>query len=275
MNAASTRNYDLFKLIVALILLALLLVFALTAKPAQPSAPAVTQTPPTQPGETSQATPIPPTATALPAATETTLPAATETVPPAAATLPDFPASRQTLSLDAANQHLLAPDGSPVYALDVEAADWIPVIPEETASTLPEGYELTEPTPDQWEIHEKEDGDLLLAWDPDALAWQEPAGSQPVAEEVDCPLALPPRLQVGGQAKVLTNLNMRSSPGIQNNWILTNPTGTKLDVIGGPVCTLYEGGAFLWWQVKNPAALTGWSAEARQQGTSYYLEPLP
>ncbi|MFZ5909843.1 MAG: hypothetical protein ACOYYU_07505 [Chloroflexota bacterium] len=271
MNASlSTRNYDLFKLIVALILLALLLAFALTAKPAQPSAPTVTQAPPAAPGETSQATSIPPTVTALPAATETALPA-----PPAAMALPDFPASSQTLSLDAASEHLLTPDGSPVYALDVEAADWIPVIPEEVASTLPEEYDLTEPAPDQWEIHEKEDGGLLLAWDPDALTWQEPAESEPVAGEVDCPLALPPRLQVGKQAKVLTNLNMRSSPGIQNNWILTNVTGTKLEVVGGPVCTLYEGGAFLWWQVKNPAEVTGWSAEARQQGTSYYLEPLP
>lgn len=267
MNALSTRNYDLFKLIVALILLALLLAFALAAQPAQPSAPAATQAPPTQSGETSQAAPILPTATSLPAVTET--------APPVAAALPDFPASSQTLSLDAANQHLLAPSGSPAYALDAEAAGWIPVIPEEVAATLPEGYDLTEPAPDQWEIHEKETGNLLLAWDPDALAWQEPAGSKPVAEEVDCPLALPPRLQVGGQAKVLTNLNMRSSPGIQNNWILTNVTGTKLEIVGGPVCTLYEGGAFLWWQVKNPAKVTGWSAEARQQGTSYYLEPIP
>ncbi len=268
MNASlSTRNYDLFKLIVALILLALLLVFAWTGKPAQPAAPTVTQAPPTQPGETSQATPIPPTAAALPAVTETAL--------PAAAALPDFPASSQTLSLDAANEHLLSPDGSPVYALDVEAADWIPVVSEDVVADLPEAYDLTEPTPDHWEIHEKEGGDLLRAWDPDALAWQEPVGSEPVAGEVDCPLALPPRLQVGKQAKVLTNLNLRSSPGIQDNWMLTNVAGTKLEVVGGPVCTLYEGGAFLWWQVKNPADVTGWSAEARQQGTSYYLEPIP
>jgi len=269
MNASSTRNYDLFKLVVALILLALLLVFALAAKPAQPGEP------------TSQATPVPPTVAVLPAATETVppsaaaLPTETETVPPVAADLPDFPASRQALSLDAANQHLLAPDGSPVYALDAEAADWIPVVPEDVAADLPEAYDLAEPTPDRWEIHEKDGGDLLRAWDPDALAWQEPAGSEPVAGEVDCPLALPPRLQVGGQAKVLTNLNVRSSPGIQDNWMLTNIAGTKLEVVGGPVCTPYEGGAFLWWQVKNPAEVTGWSAEARQQGTSYYLEPVP
>lgn len=269
MNASlSTRNYDVFKLIVALILLALLLVFLFSGKPAQPAPPPIATE------ETGQATPHPSTATPLPAATATSLPIVTETAP-AAPALPDFPASSQTLSLDAANEHLLAPDGSVVYSLNAEATDWLPVIPDDLASALPEGYQLTEPTPDGWEVRAKENGDLLLAWDPDALTWQTPAESAPVAAEPDCPLALPPRLQVGKQARVITNLNMRSSPGIQNNWLLTNPRGTILDVIGGPVCTLYEGGAFLWWEVTNPAGKTGWSAEARQQGTSYYLEPLP
>ncbi len=270
MNAPlSTRNYDLFKLIVALILAALLLVFLFSGKPAQLAAEG-----------SGRATTLPPTATSLPVPTETSLPATTEppmpTQPPAPTpALPDFPASSQTLSLDAANEHLLAPDGSLVYTLDAEAAQWTPIIPNDLAATLPEGYTLTEPTPDHWEIHAPENGDLLLAWDPDALAWQAPAESAPVAEEPDCPLALPPRLQVGKQARVITNLNMRSSPGIKNNWLLTNPRGTILDVIGGPVCTLYEGGAFLWWQVTNPAGKSGWSAEARQQGNGYFLEPLP
>lgn len=270
MNASlSTRTYDLFKLIVALILAALLLGLLFSGKPAQPVAE-----------ESGQAMSLPPTAASLLVATETSLPTTTEpplpTQPPTPTpALPDFPASSQTLSLDAAHEHLLAPDGSPVYALDAAAAQWTPIIPNDLAATLPEGYILAEPTPNQWEIHAPENGDLLLAWDPNALTWQAPAESAPPAQEPDCPLALPPRLQVGKQARVITNLNMRSSPGIKNNWLLTNPRGTILDVIGGPVCTLYEGGAFLWWQVINPAGKTGWSAEARQQGNGYFLEPLP
>ncbi len=275
MNALSTRNYDLFKLIVALILLALLLVFLFSGKPAQPATPPVTEAPPMTTEEAQQTIPAPPTATPQPPATETVLPTATATETVQPAPLPDFPASSQTLSLDTANERLLDPNGNPVYALDAEAAQWVPIISEEVAATLPKEYNLTEPAPDHWEIHAKENDTLLLVWDPDALTWQATAESAAAAEEPDCPLALPPRLKVGGQARVITNLNMRSSPGIQNNWILTNPARTILDVIGGPVCTLYEGGAFLWWEVKNPAGKTGWSAEARQQGNSYFLEPLP
>ncbi|GAB4504538.1 MAG: hypothetical protein Fur0043_15320 [Anaerolineales bacterium] len=269
MNAPlSTRNYDVFKLIVALILLALLLVFLFSGKPAHPP------TPPAATEAIKQETSTPPTATLQPTATVTSLPAGTETAP-ATPTLPDFPASSQTLSLDAANQHLLAPDGSPVYALNAEATQWIPVIPDDLSATLPEGYTLAQSASNHWEIHAKESGDVLLVWDPDVFTWQTPAESAPLTAEPDCPLALPPRLQTGKQARVITNLNMRSSPGIQNNWILTNPRGTILNVIGGPVCTPYEGGAFLWWEVTNPAGNTGWSAEARQQGYYYYLEPLP
>ncbi len=275
MNALSTRNYDLFKLIVALLLLALLLVFLFSEKAAQPATPPPTEAPPLATEETGQTLPAVPTATLQPPATEAVLPTATATETVQPASLPDFPASSQTLSLDTVNERLLDPNGNPVYALDAETAKWAPILPDEIAATLPEGYTLTEAAPGRWEIHDTTNNALLLAWDADALTWQAPAESVPVAQEPDCPLALPPRLKVGGQARVITNLNMRSSPGIQNNWILTNPARTILDVIGGPVCTLYEGGAFLWWEVKNPAGKTGWSAEARQQGNFYFLEPLP
>jgi hypothetical protein len=70
-------------------------------------------------------------------------------------------------------------------------------------------------------------------------------------------------------------LNFRSSPGIQNNWLLTNIPGTKVEVIGGPECTPHSIGAYVWWQIKLPDGQIGWSAEASQYGSFYFLEPIP
>ena len=84
------------------------------------------------------------------------------------------------------------------------------------------------------------------------------------------------RLQVGMRATILRRLNFRSSPGIMNNWILTNIPGTEVEVLGGPVCTRYQnGGSYLWWQIKLPNGMVGWSAEASAFGGFYFIEPVP
>jgi hypothetical protein len=94
--------------------------------------------------------------------------------------------------------------------------------------------------------------------------------------EVACPLALPPRLKVGMTARVTTNLHFRSSAGIAaGNLVHSNLSGTKLEIIGGPVCVPYNGRAYLWWNVKQPDGATGWSAEGSLTGKFYFLEPLP
>jgi hypothetical protein len=83
------------------------------------------------------------------------------------------------------------------------------------------------------------------------------------------------QIQVGLQAIIQRRLNFRSSPGIQNNWILTNLPGTQVEVIGGPECTRYKnGGAYLWWQIKLPDGQIGWSAEASAFGAFYFMEPV-
>jgi len=80
------------------------------------------------------------------------------------------------------------------------------------------------------------------------------------------------RLQAGMSAIILRRLNFRSSPGIQNNWLLTNNPGTKVEVIGGPECIPHSIGAYVWWQIKLPDGQIGWSAEASQQGMFYFME---
>jgi hypothetical protein len=83
------------------------------------------------------------------------------------------------------------------------------------------------------------------------------------------------QLQVGMQATIIRRLNFRSSPGIRNNWMLTNIPSTQVEIIGGPSCTRYQnGGAYLWWQIKLPDGSIGWSAEASAFGAFYFMEPI-
>jgi hypothetical protein len=75
-------------------------------------------------------------------------------------------------------------------------------------------------------------------------------------------------------ATILRRLNFRASPGIRNNWLLTNMPGTKVQVIAGPECIPHFTGAYLWWQIKLPDGQIGWSAEASLHGPFYFMEPV-
>jgi hypothetical protein len=76
------------------------------------------------------------------------------------------------------------------------------------------------------------------------------------------------------QATIQRRLNFRSYPGLFNNLILTNDPDTEVEIVGGPACTRYEkGGAYLWWEIKLPNGLTGWSAETSAFGAFYFMEP--
>jgi hypothetical protein len=77
------------------------------------------------------------------------------------------------------------------------------------------------------------------------------------------------------KAVVLRRLNFRSSAGIGDNWLLTNLPGTRVEVVGGPDCQPHRTGAYIWWQIKLPDGQIGWSAEASQFGSFYFMEPSP
>jgi len=96
----------------------------------------------------------------------------------------------------------------------------------------------------------------------------------PVALD-NCSLAINSRLSVGQAARVLTSLNLRISPGLEQDIISVNETGMILEIIGGPVCTPYIGRAYVWWQVQNQAGIVGWSAEGSALRSFYFLEPMP
>ena len=77
------------------------------------------------------------------------------------------------------------------------------------------------------------------------------------------------------KAVIQRRLNFRAYPGLFKNLILTNQPGTEVEIVGGPACTRYrEGGAYLWWEIKLPNGLTGWSAEASAFGAFYFMAPI-
>jgi hypothetical protein len=98
-------------------------------------------------------------------------------------------------------------------------------------------------------------------------------GAPPVADVCETVTARS-RLQVGTNATILRRLNFRTSPGIRNNWILTNISGTPVEVVGGPECLPHLWGAYLWWQIRLPDGRLGWSAEGSLFGSFYFIEPV-
>lgn len=94
----------------------------------------------------------------------------------------------------------------------------------------------------------------------------------PVASACEA-ASLRSRLQNGMNATILQRLNFRSSPGIRDNWLRTNLPGTQVEIIGGPECLPHASGAYVWWQIKLPDGQIGWSAEASQYGSFYFMEP--
>ncbi|NJN80316.1 MAG: hypothetical protein HC797_07500 [Anaerolineales bacterium] len=91
----------------------------------------------------------------------------------------------------------------------------------------------------------------------------------------DCP-ANPTRIQTGIFVKVLDWLNFRTGPDLHYEIQHTNRPGTEMEVIGGPVCTVWYDDpprAYLWWKVRMESGQEGWSAEAPLNFPNYFLEP--
>jgi hypothetical protein len=101
----------------------------------------------------------------------------------------------------------------------------------------------------------------------------QPASSEQTASG-DCSKALPTRLSVGKQARVVYNLYMRKGAGMDQAILLTNLPGATLDIVGGPVCIPYGEGVYRWWNVNTTSGSTGWSAEASLTSKIYFMAPV-
>jgi hypothetical protein len=104
-------------------------------------------------------------------------------------------------------------------------------------------------------------------WGPTGWRLSANAGSLPAAS---CPGALPPRLGIGKQARVIPNTssnNLRDTPA--TGAVLQQiPAGGVFTVLAGPTCA----DSINWWQV-NYNGTIGWTAEGDANG--YWLEPVP
>ncbi len=186
--------------------------------------------------------------------------------------LPAFPEPQNLFSLEERTKKLLDSQGKAIYQMNEGGTMWVPIIPESLIS----GNNLT--LRENWELINI-DGDSVFTWDSDTYSWipsvkDHIEGGEPQLPLGDCPGALAPRLVSGGKAKVISNLNFRSSPGLyKNNWIRTNPVGTILVVLGDTECTSYDFGSYRWWKVEMENGDVGWSAEGSATGSWYFLEP--
>ena len=186
--------------------------------------------------------------------------------------LPPFPDVDVDLFYQAGDYTLTTADRKTIFQLNSELNSWEPIVPDEIASNLPDGAKSSPGEGGLWTLTSV-DGEPLYTWDPGNLAWDPvPTPVEPPTHAL-CPLALPPRLRVDMEAEVISNLNLRSSPGIGNNWLKTMPSGTQVSVIGGPICLPHEDGEYLWWQLELDDGQTGWSAEAALE-EFYFLEPI-
>lgn len=98
-------------------------------------------------------------------------------------------------------------------------------------------------------------------------------GSGSIPSVSFCPQAMPSQLAVGMQARTARDVNIRSSPGIRQNWRYSIAPGVVVVVVGGPECVLYGSLAYIWWEIETPDGLSGWSAEGSSTGEFYFLVP--
>ena len=244
MKRQSAPMYDLFKLIVLLILLALLILMLF--RPPSAVFPGV-QLPGAAVSGDTQATE--PAAAAVAASTNAPQNAEAPVEPTTAATLP------------AAETATATPSSTPTIAPTIERT----AEPTNEPTIEPTLAATVEPTTAPTTAEQA----------PQATATPAEAEStteQP--EDLEACAALPSRLSIGSNARVMTNLHFRSSPGIDAGLIRTHYPGTIMEVIGGPQCIPYQGGAYLWWELQHPDGSTGWSAEGSISSAAYFLEPV-
>jgi hypothetical protein len=81
--------------------------------------------------------------------------------------------------------------------------------------------------------------------------------------EMFCPEPAPTSLKAGGYAYVstdpsLTDNNVRSAPGINQDLIVSIPPGKSVELLEGPVCN----NSLQWWKVRvSETGLVGWTPE--------------
>lgn len=94
--------------------------------------------------------------------------------------LPALPISNSNLIYNPTTGFVDNPFGQPVYRLDVNGTQWVPIIPEGIASLLPLGTVQFQSESGEWQLLQA-DGSIAFRWQPDVLLWlaEIPANATP------------------------------------------------------------------------------------------------
>lgn len=245
MQRASAPSYDRFKLIITVILAIIILLMllrgcAINATPASPAeqiaSPITTEEPVLPPDSTVTDSPSHATETFTSSPIEPTV-SATLIEPTATSASSD---ATPTASVEPAS---VEPTATVVATETPASAETTPTSSPDSAGAEPTATVVAAETPAS-------------------------------GETASCNTSSPSRLAVGQGARVLQRLNLRSDASINATIINTNPTGTQVEVIGGPICTPVGERAYLWWQIRLPDGTEGWSAETPLNQSGYFLEPI-
>ena len=135
-----------------------------------------------------------------------------------------------------------------------------------TTIALPKATPTTEPAPTQTPA---------VANSPTPIPPPTTLPSPTALMVVNCPGAMPSRLEAGMKVILRKNLNFRSSPEVRpDNLLATNLGGTELEVVGESFCNAEAESPYRWWKLKTPEGIIGWSAEGSASGSFYFLEPV-
>lgn len=227
--------------------------------------------------------------------------------------LPAYPAASFKWEYDTETHELLNPEGVQLYRLSADGSQWQPIIPASLVLQLPGEYRLIQNSARVWQILDTV-GAVVSTWDVENFRWvmgilptatlQRPTATLEASQTATqtqmittvqpsptstpdvslatathtatntCNTKVEPKLTVGKQARVLINLNMHTHPEMVDNVFNATPAGEVVDVLDGPICSPYLGGAYWWWQIRNSRGVTGWSVEATINGAVNFLAPL-
>jgi len=95
--------------------------------------------------------------------------------------LPAFPTSPVALTLDTASNQLVDSFGNAYYRLDEAKSQWVPIVPADVVSLVPEGVVPTQNADGLW-VLAASDGSLLYQWNEGALLWVA-SGEQPTTAQ--------------------------------------------------------------------------------------------
>lgn len=84
--------------------------------------------------------------------------------------LPALPTSPVALTVDTTSMKLVDSFGNAYYQLDDAKAQWVPIVPDEIAQSLPAGITPTQDTNGLWFLYGS-DGTALYQWNEGALLW--------------------------------------------------------------------------------------------------------